>query len=98
MADQKLEAAPKPPPTERDPFGMRHSLANLAMMVTGLEGEEPEPYKLAIFSARIVALGFLFTGDALGSLVAEARQIREHLGAIRVNSERRPPKPSKQTP
>lgn len=77
---------------------MRHSLANLAMMVTGLEGEEPEPYKLAIFATRAVALGFLFAGDAIGSLVAEARQIREHLGAIRVNSERRPAKQSKRSP
>jgi hypothetical protein len=102
MSEQQ-RAPERPPPSERDPFGTRHSLANLAMVVFASQQEleaaagenAPSSLMLAHQAVRVVALGFLFAGDALGSLVAEARQIREHVAAIRVNTTRRPPKQSK---
>lgn len=94
MADQ--DAAEVAPPSERDPFGTRHKLANLAMVVSALEFEEPSPYMLGLHATRVLALGFLFVGDTLGSLVAEARQTREHIAALR--NTRRGPKPSTKTP
>lgn len=98
MADQQAGVSPTPAPTERDPFGTRHQLANLAMVVAALQFEEPAPYTLGIHATRVMALGFLFIGDALGSLVSEARQTREHLSAIRTNTTRRGPKPSTKVP
>lgn len=100
MADQDrhVPAPATPPPTERDPFGTRHKLANLAMVVAALEFEEPVPYTLGLHATRVMALGFLFIGDALGSLVAEARQTREHISAIRASTARRGPKPTTNTP
>ncbi len=88
--------SPPPPPnadgskptSERDPFGSRHALANLAMMAVGLEGEpvaERDFYRVAVYGLRIVAHGMLFTGDMLGSILLEARQWR-------ADAARRPPR------
>ncbi len=63
---------------ERDPFGTRHKLANVAMAAMGLEDEGKQTL------ARAVSFGALFVGDTLGSLLLELRQWRDELN-------RRPP-------
>jgi hypothetical protein len=83
MADAER---PKPPPTARDPFGTRHSLANVVMIATGLESEpERDLYTVAVYAVKAGALGLLFVGDVLGSIHDEIKLIREGLS-------RRPPK------